>query len=268
MSAILIVASGVFKESIRDRIAYNLVFFAVLLMAASFLLAQLTAGQDVKIIKDLGLAAATLIGVLIAVFIGIGLVAKEVERRSIYSLLSKPITRSQFIVGKYIGLVLTLAANLAVMALAYYAVLAYLDWLTPTSVKAGWEAPATDPRLLKAFALIGVELMLVTAVALFFSTFSSTFLAAALTLAIYVIGHFSEDLRNLESLGASSALSVLGRGLYYVLPNLAPLNVTSAVVHAQPVSLQHMLLASGSISLYVALLLVGATLIFERRDFK
>lgn len=268
MSAILIVARGVFKESIRDRIAYNLVFFAVLLMAASFLLAQLTAGQDVKIIKDLGLAAATLIGVLIAVFIGIGLVAKEVERRSIYSLLSKPITRSQFILGKYVGLVFTLAANLAVMALAYYAVLAYLDWLTPTSVKAAWEAPATDPRLLKAFALIGVELMLVTAVALFFSTFSSTFLAAALTLAIYVIGHFSEDLRTLESLGASSALSMLGRGLYYVLPNLAPLNVTSAVVHAQPVSVQHMLLASGSISLYVALLLVGATLIFERRDFK
>lgn len=268
MSAILIVARGVFKESIRDRIPYNLVFFAVLLMAASFLLAQLTAGQDVKIIKDLGLAAATLIGVLIAVFIGIGLVAKEVERRSIYSLLSKPITRSQFILGKYLGLVLTLVANLAVMALAYYAVLAYLDWLTPANVKLGWEASATDPRLLKAFVLIGVELMLVTALALFFSTFSSTFLSAALTLAIYVIGHFSDDLRTLDTLGASSPIATLGRGLYYVLPNLAPLNVTSALVHAQPVSLQHMLLASGSIGLYVALLLVAATLIFERRDFK
>src|SRR4030095_4657891 len=100
VSAMLIVARSVFKESIRDRIAYNLVFFAVLLMATSFLLAQLTAGQDVKIIKDLGLAGATLIGVLIAVFIGVGLIAKEVERRSIYSLLSKPITRSQFILGK------------------------------------------------------------------------------------------------------------------------------------------------------------------------
>jgi Cu-processing system permease protein len=268
VTAILIVARGVFKESIRDRIPYNLVFFAVLLMAASFLLAQLTAGQDVKIIKDLGLAAATLIGVLIAVFIGIGLVAKEVERRSIYSLLSKPITRSQFILGKYVGLVLTLAANLAVMAVAYYAVLAYLDWLTPPNVKLGWEASATDPRLLKAFVLIGVELMLVTALALFFSTFSSTFLSAALTLAVFVIGHFNEDLRTLESLGASSTISAIGRGLYYVLPNLAPLNVTSAVVHAQPVTLQHMLLASGSIGLYVALLLVASTLIFERRDFK
>jgi len=268
MTAILIVARGVFKESIRDRIPYNLVFFAVLLMAASLLLAQLTAGQDVKIIKDLGLASASLIGLLIAVFIGIGLVAKEVERRSIYSLLAKPVTRSQFILGKYLGLTFTLAANLAVMAVAYYLVLAYLDWLTPDNAKLGWEAPATDPRLLKAFVLIGVELMLVTALALFFSTFSSPFLSAALTLALYVIGHFSDDLRTLEALGASPMLATIGRGLYFVLPNLAPLNVTAAVVHAQPVSLQYMLLASGSAGLYIAVMLVAATLIFERRDFK
>ena len=268
MIAILIIARGVFKESIRDRVPYNLLFFAELLMAASLLLAQLTAGQDVKIIKDLGLAAASLIGVLIAVFIGIGLVAKEVERRSIYSLLAKPITRSQFILGKYLGLSVTLVANLAVMALAYYGVLAYLDWITPANVKLGWEAPATDPRLLEAFLLIGVELMLVTAVALFFSTFSSPFLSAALTLALYVIGHFSEDLRTLESLGASPTLSMLGKGLYFALPNLAPLNVTAAVVHAQPVPLQHIMLASGSAGVYIAVLLTAATLVFARRDFK
>jgi Cu-processing system permease protein len=266
MTAVLAVARGVFKDSIRDRVPYNLVFFAVLLMASSFLLAQLTAGQDVKIIKDLGLAAASLMGVLIAVFFGIGLVAKEVERRSIYSLISKPITRSQFIIGKYLGLVFTLIANLAVMAIAYYGVLAYLDWKTPANIKLGWEAGATDPMLLKAFALIGVELMLVTA--LFFSTFSSTFLSAALTIAIYVIGHFSDDLRTLESFGASPAVAMIGRGLYYAFPNLAPLNVTAAVVHGQAVTAQHMLLASGSIGLYVAVLLVASTLIFERRDFK
>jgi len=268
MTAVLAIARGVFKDSIRDRVPYNLVFFAVLLMAASFLLAQLTAGQDVKIIKDLGLAAASLMGVLIAVFFGIGLVAKEVERRSIYSLISKPITRSQFIIGKYLGLVFTLIANLAVMAIAYYGVLAYLDWQTPANIKAGWEAAAIDPMLLKAFALIAVELMLVTALALFFSTFSSTFLSAALTIAVYVIGHFGEDLRALESFGASPVVAMMGRGLYYAFPNLAPLNVTAAVVHGQTVTAQHMLLASGSIGLYVAVRLVASTLIFERRDFK
>jgi len=114
-------------------------------------------------------------------------------------------------------------------------------------VKLGWEAPATDPRLLKAFVLIGVELMLVTALALFFSTFSSTFLSAALTLAIYVIGHFSEDLRTLESLGASSTLSMLGRGLYFVLPNLAPLDVKSDVVHGIPVPATYLISRDGRI---------------------
>src|SRR5688500_11254063 len=235
MSAVIVIARGVFKESIRDRIPYNLVFFAVLLMAASFLLAQLTAGQDVKIIKDLGLASASAIGVLIAIFIGIGLVAKEVERRSIYSLLSKPVTRPQFILGKYAGLVLTLVANLVVMAAAFYVVLAYLAWVTPSNIESAWEAPATDPRMLKAFVLIAVELMLITAVALFFSTFSSPFLSAALTGAVSLIGHFSADLKNSESVVEAPALATLARAVYYVTPNLSPLDVRTAGLNAQPV---------------------------------
>ena len=124
MRAICWVAVNVFKESVRDRVPYNLAIFAVLLIASSYLIGQLTAGQDVKIIKDLGLAATAVFGLFIAVFIGIGLVSKEVERRSIYALLAKPISRPQFIVGKYAGLVLTLASNVAVMTIALYAVLA------------------------------------------------------------------------------------------------------------------------------------------------
>src|ERR687896_142786 len=124
------VAVNVFKESVRDRVPYNLAIFAVLLIASSYLLGQLTAGQDVKIIKDLGLAATAVFGLFIAIFIGIGLVSKEVERRSIYSLLAKPISRPQFVVGKYAGLVLTLAVNVAVMTAALYAVLTYLTYTT------------------------------------------------------------------------------------------------------------------------------------------
>src|SRR5213082_1182582 len=101
MRTIGYIAVNVFKESVRDKVLYNLVIFAVLLMAVSFLLGQLTAGQDIKIIKDLGLAAMSIFGLFIAVFIGIGLVSKEVERRSIYSLLAKPISRAEFITGKY-----------------------------------------------------------------------------------------------------------------------------------------------------------------------
>src|SRR5947209_9477619 len=171
MNATLAIAVNVFRESVRDKVLYNLVLFAILLIAASYMLGQLTAGQDVKIIKDLGLAATSLFGLFIAVFIGIGLVSKEVERRSIYSLLAKPIHRYQLVIGKYCGLTLTLAANIAVMAAALYLVLAYMAWgVAPDAAKA-WDAPALDPALLKAIGLIFVELMLVTAIAWFFSTF-------------------------------------------------------------------------------------------------
>ncbi|MEX1128027.1 MAG: ABC transporter permease subunit, partial [Vicinamibacterales bacterium] len=145
MRAVRYIAVNVFRESVRDRVPYNLVLFALLLIGASYLLGQLTAGQDVKIIKDLGLAAISIFGLFIAIFIGIGLVSKEVERRSIYALLAKPISRPQFIAGKYAGLTLTLLVNVAVMTAALYAVLAYMTWVTPPHIKAGWEAPGVDP---------------------------------------------------------------------------------------------------------------------------
>src|SRR5688572_28941427 len=167
------IALNVFRESVRDRVPYNLVLFAVLLIGSSYLLAQLPAGQDRRIIEDLGLAATSIFGLFIAIFIGIGLVSKEVERRSVYALLSKPISRQQFIAGKYAGLVLTLAVNVTVMTLALYFVLSYMTYLAAPDSRAAWETPGTDPALLKALLLIFVELMLITAIALFFSTFSS-----------------------------------------------------------------------------------------------
>src|SRR4051794_18413855 len=150
LNATLVIAVNVFRESVRDKVLYNLVAFAVLLMGASYVIGQLTAGQDVKIIKDLGLAATSVFGLFIAVFIGIGLVSKEVEKRSIYSLLAKPIDRHHLVLGKYAGLVLTLAVNLGIMALALYAVLGYMAWTAGPDAAAGWERPAVDPSMLKA----------------------------------------------------------------------------------------------------------------------
>ena len=141
MRAALLVAGAVFKESIRDRVPYSMVVFAVLMMAASYLISQMTAGQDLKIIKDLGLASLSIFGLLIAVFIGIGLVSKEVEKKSVYSLLAKPVSRTQFILGKYLGLVLTLMVNLGVMTVAFYAVLFYVDATASASARGSWAAP-------------------------------------------------------------------------------------------------------------------------------
>jgi ABC-type transport system involved in multi-copper enzyme maturation permease subunit len=262
------IAVSVFRESVRDRVLYNLVFFAVLLIASSYLLGQLTAGQDVKIIKDLGLAATAVFGLFIAVFIGVGLVSKEVERRSIYALLSKPISRSQFIAGKYAGLVLTLAVNVTVMTIALYAVLAYLTWTTDPIVRTAWDAPGTDPAMLKAVLLIFVELALVTALALFFSTFSTPMLSAALTFGFYIVGHFNRDLRNFDQIVESKAAAWLARGLYHILPDLSAFDVKTQVVHGLPVAASYLWVTAMYGAAYIAALVLAATFIFSRRDFK
>jgi ABC-type transport system involved in multi-copper enzyme maturation permease subunit len=268
MRAVSRIAVSVFRESVRDRVPYNLVLFAVLLIASSFLLGQLTAGQDVKIIKDLGLAATAVFGLFIAIFIGIGLVSKEVERRSIYALLAKPISRPQLILGKYAGLVLTLAVNVAVMTTALYVVLAYMTWATPAALQTAWDAPGVDPALLKAIFLIFVELMLVTGLALFFSTFSTPMLSAALTFGFYIVGHFNADLRNFEQVVESPGVARLARVLYHVLPDLSAFDVKTQVVHGLAVPGSYLALTAGYGLLYIAALLVAATVIFSRRDFK
>jgi ABC-type transport system involved in multi-copper enzyme maturation permease subunit len=268
MRAIGLVALAVYRESVRDRIPLTIVGFGVVLASASYLISQMTAGQDLKIIKDLGLASLSVLGLLISVFIGIGLVAKEVERRSIYNVLSKPVSREQFLLGKYVGLVMTLAVNLGAMCAALYGVLFFQDVTTSEAVKAGWPAPAMDPRLMIAVILIFGELMLVTAVALFFSTFSSPLLSALLTLALWVAGHFNADLRNFEEVLQAPAAVYLARAFYYVLPNLAPFNVKAEVVHAVPVSGWHVLLTFLYALVYISIVLLAAIAVFRRRDFK
>jgi ABC-type transport system involved in multi-copper enzyme maturation permease subunit len=262
------VAVNVFKESVRDRVPYNLVVFATLLIGSSYLLGQLTAGQDVKIIKDLGLAATSVFGLFIAIFIGIGLVSKEVEKRSIYALLSKPVSRSQFIAGKYAGLVLTLVVNVGVMTVALYVVLAYMGWAARPEVRASWQTPAADPALLKAIVLIVVELMLITALALFFSTFSSPILSAALTFGVFVAGHFNADLKNFDRVMDSAAAAWLARGVYHLLPDLSSFDVKTEVVHGLAVAPGYVAGTAAYGAAYIAGLLLMATFIFSRRDFK
>jgi Cu-processing system permease protein len=268
VSVIGAIAVNVFRESVRDRVFYNLVLFAVLLVGASILMGQLTAGQDVKIIKDLGLAATSLFGLFIAIFVGINLVSKEVDRRSIYPLLAKPIRRGEFIVGKYAGLLLTLAVNVAVMSIALYLVLFTLARGVPEPVQRAWDAPALDPALLKAIALIYVNLAVVTAVALFFSTYSSPMLSAIFTLGVYVVGQFNADLRHFDRIVDAPVAVAIARACYYLLPDFSKFDVKLAVVHGLPVSGTYLAATAGYAALYIAALLFGGTVIFSRRDFK
>jgi ABC-type transport system involved in multi-copper enzyme maturation permease subunit len=262
------IAINGFREAVRDKVMYSLVAFAVLLIIASYAIAQLTAGQDVKILKDLGLSAIAIFGLFMAIFIGIGLVSKEVERRSIYALLAKPLRRADLVLGKYFGLVLTLLVNITVMTVALYLVLAYLGWRATESEKLAREAPLLDPALLKAITLTLVQLMIVTATALFFSTFSTPILSAALTFGVYVAGFFSTDLRNFDQIVDSPVARTLARALYYVLPNLSSFDVSAQIVHGVHVGWKYMAVTMAYGFVYIAILLTISVTIFSRRDFK
>ena len=268
MNAVRSVAGAVFRESVRDKVFYNLVLFAVLLVGASILIGQLTAGQDVKIIKDLGLSATSMFGLFIAIFVGIQLVSKEVDRRSVYALFAKPVRRSEFIAGKYAGLLLTLLVNVIVMTVALYGVLFLLARGVPMNVQKAWDAPAMDPALLKALALIYVDLAVVTALALFFSSYSSPMLSAVFTLGIYIVGQFNADLRHFDQIVSSPLAIAVARACYYVLPDFSRFDVKLAVVHGIPVTGTYVALTVAYACVYIAALLFGAMLIFSRRDFK
>lgn len=271
-SRIGLVAWHVFKENVRDRALYGLAAFAVLLVAASVLIGQLTAGQDVKIVKDLGLAAIELSGVVMAILIGVGLVSREIERRSIYSLLSKPLGRAEFIIGKYCGLVLTLLVNVAAMTAAFLVILACLgetSWAPAVGAVRVAEAPILDPALLVAVLLIFAELALLTAVALFFSTFSSgASLGTMFSLGLFVAGHFGGDLRRMAELVASPAVRVVMRATAALLPAFSAFDVKDQVVHGVPVPLGFIGLTLLYGAAYTAATLGAAIAVFSCREFK
>lgn len=254
MRSIIVIALNTFRENLRDKILYSLLIFAALLMGASILLGALTIAEQEKIIADMGLASINVIGVIIAIFVGIGLVSKEIERRTIYTILAKPISRSQFILGKYLGLVITLGVNLVIM----FDVFLFTLWMT--------QVPITMV-LVQAVALMMVEFLVVTATALFFSTFSTPTLSAALTLGLYFIGHLTSDLKTLAEKSSSEVTKAVMTVLYYLCPNLEVLNIKGQAVSGVSLAWSYQVSATLYGLLYASLLLAGAAAIFQKRDF-
>ena len=249
------IALNTFREAVRDRILYSILAFALLLIGASVVLAGLSIGQESKIVKDLGLASTSLFGTFIAVFLGITLVSKEIERRTIYAIIPKPIPRSQFVVGKYVGLVLTLFVTVGVMAILVFC----LSWIQDGQATGG---------LLVAAATDFVALMIVTAVALLFSTFSTPTLSAIFSLAVFVIGRLSADLALFAEQFGGPGLRLLVYAVYLILPDLSRFQVGSRVVHGLPLSVSDIAPAAAYGLAYIAVLLLVAIAVFQRRDFK
>lgn len=255
---IVAIARNAFREAVRDRVLYNLVVFVLLLIAGAIFLGELSAGQEAKIIVDLGLSAILLFGVFISIFVGVGLVYKEIERRTLYAILSKPIGRGEFLLGKYLGLCLTLLVNVAIMGVGLSLALVY--------VKRGWDPLVV--RIWPAILLIYVELMILTGVAMLFSAFSSPALSALLTFLVFVIGHFSADLKTLANSMGSAPTRWFFAGLYYLLPNLANYNAITTAAHGSMPDTRALIAAVGYGIIYIAVLLAATTLIFSRRNLK
>lgn len=249
------IAANTVREAIRSRVLYVLLFFALVLIATGVLLSSLSYVERERILQNVGLASIRLFGAAIAVFVGVGLIHKEVERRTIYTILSKPVSRTEFLLGKYAGLVATLWLQVAIMAVGFVAV----------SLLAG--APLGAGHA-KAIGLTAVELAVLVAVATLFSSFTTPMLASLFGAGFYLVGHLTRDLRELGAQSGSPAVERATALLHRTLPDLEAFNVTLEAVHGLPIdgaAVWQPLLYGAC---YGAALLLLAAVLFERRDFR
>ena len=252
------IALNTFRESVRDRVLYNLILFVLILVAASVFVSDLSLDMESQFTAALGLGAMLVFGALIAIFIGVGLVYKEIDKRTIYNLLSKPVHRHEFIIGKYAGLCLTLLVNTAVMVLGTELALWYVN---------GRFVPLQTAVLAASF-LVYCELALLVAVALMFSSFTTPLLAALFSFAIYLIGHFSKDLLEMATLSNSSLTRAILTTLYYLLPNLSNFGFITEASHGRIAPMRMIVSATIYGIVYIGILLSATVLIFHKRNFK
>ena len=250
-----VIAANTVRELVRSKLLYNLLFFAVLLIGSSMLVAQLTIGQWDRVILDMGLAAIELSGTLIAVLIGVGLVAGEIERRTLFPTLAKPVPRAAFLLGRYLGLLAMLAANVLVMMAALALVLRAADYSVTATVAA-------------AALLIFLELCLIAAAAMFFGSFTTPVLATAFSISLFLIGHLLGDLKTFRQRSHAAAAQAVTGAFYHLLPDLELLNLKSQASNNLPVP--HGFVANSALyaAVYTAALLLLAFAIFARRDLK
>ncbi len=254
---IVYVAFNTFREAVRDRVLYNLIAFALLLSGAAILVGQISIDIERLVVVNLGLSAVSLFGVVIAIFIGIGLVSKEIDKRTLYTVLSRPVRRWEFVVGKFFGLTGTLVVNTFFMAIGVFLALLYV------AHKLG----KTDAWVLVALYFIVLQFMIVCSLAMLFSSFSSPLLSAVFTFALFIIGSLSEDLRGFARMtkGMGGAITTV---IAYLMPNFSALNVINQVAHSEPVAGRLILFNTLYALLYSAMVMSVAVLVFERRNLK
>jgi len=258
MRRVGVVALNTFREAVRDRVLYNLVFFALLMMTAAVAVGQISIGIERTVIVSLGLSAISVIGLLISVFIGVALVSKEMDKRTLYALLAKPVRRWEFLLGKFAGLVLTLAVNTAAMSLGLLLLMLYVKHSLERS----------DAVVLVAVYFILLKLALIVALALLFSCFTTPLLAILFTVGLYIMGLYVQELRNLPVQVMSRAMAAFTKSLSYLLPNFENFNVMAMAAHGRAVPGAFILQNTLYTVVYCTIVLTAAAAVFSRRNLK
>ncbi len=257
VNRVIAIANNSFREVVRDRILYIIGFYAVILAIAAMLLPQLAAATEDKMFLDLGLAVMSVLSLIIAVFVGTGLVSKEIEKRTILMLIAKPISRPEFILGKYLGL----STVLALLVVAMSAI--YLIFLQVNNINY-----SATSIVINAIFLI-LQLSLISAIAIAFGVFTGSILATALTFAVYLMGNITQDLLKLAQVNENPGLEKITQGLYLLLPDLSRLDLKNDAVYglsALPDSTTLFINAGYSL-VYSAMLLAIAAFIFSQKEF-
>jgi len=255
VSRVLAIARNTVREAVRERLVLVLGLFGFALVIGSQALSPLALGEGRKVVIDFGLAGSMLLATLLSVFLGSTLLHKELERRTLDPILAKPIRREEFVLGKFLGLWFTTAVLLAAMAFILASVVTVAYGETPWSI-------------LGATALSAIELGIVTAVVVLFSSFTTPALTAFFGIAAVVVGHFAEDLRYFASHGAPAGVRALTEAVYWTLPHLSVFNARGLAVHGVPVEPERMLFAVGYGGLYITGLMIFAGTVFRRRELR
>jgi ABC-type transport system involved in multi-copper enzyme maturation permease subunit len=267
MNRVISVAHNTFIEAIRDRVLYSLVIFAVLMILSSLIIASISGEQYNKIVKDLGLTAISIIGIMISVFLGMGLVYKEIEKKTVYNIFSKPIKRYEFVLGKYLGLAFTLLLITVGMAIILFLLVLYTE-LRYQGLVEFYYGGHYFAEFFNAIYFQYLEFLIIIGIALIFSSFTSPILSVLFTFLLFAIGRFSGDIRLFAEEIKNPVSAVFAEVIYRVIPNLEKFNFRSEAVYGGSLSGDLIFYTTAYAIIYTLALLILSMIIFEKKEFK
>jgi Cu-processing system permease protein len=251
--AIYDIALNTFKETLRNHVVYMVLLFVILLILLSVSFGDWSVFARIQVIEDFGLSTMSISGLLLAVFIGVGMLGREISTKTLYHVLTKPVTRNQFIIGKFAGLLCVLILNYAIMSLFFIGTLLFFGG------HVGW-------TFIAAIICIGAEMAVIISAALFFSTITSAMFAALFSIAFYCAGHLNDLISVSIAARGWSFFPVILKSLYYLLPNLEHFNIRNHVVYQSGLPPGYTIFVVAYGGLYVVLFLFFSCLIFRKKD--